>query len=159
MRVPSTFIAWSNENKSCMRVDKREFTWMFSQLSLLDQTRTRVARATLYMKVFSAFVTWSNENKNYIRVEKREFTREFFQLSLLDQTRTRVTWENWQFSAFIAWSNENKSYTRELTSESLHESFLSFHCLIKWEQESHERVDNSQLSLLDQTRTRVTRES
>ena len=42
MRVFSTFIAWSNENKSCMRVDKRKFTWEFSQHSLLDQTRTRV---------------------------------------------------------------------------------------------------------------------
>ena len=43
MRVSSTFIAWSNENKSCMRVDKREFTWEFHQLSLM---------------------AWSNENKS-----------------------------------------------------------------------------------------------
>ena len=41
IRVFSTFIDWPNENKSCMRVDKREFTWEFCQLSLLDQTRTR----------------------------------------------------------------------------------------------------------------------
>ena len=142
----STFIAWSNENKSCTRVDKREFTWEFHQLSL----------------------PWSNENKSCTRVEKREFTWEFHQLSLLDQTRTRVAWE--------------------LTSESLHESYINFHCLIKREQELHEswqarvyirvtstfiawsnenksgtRVDKReftwefhQLSLLDQTRTRVT---
>jgi hypothetical protein len=148
MRVFSTFIAWSNENKSCMRVDKREFTWEFSKLSLLDQTRTRVARElrseslhesflnfhclikreqelheswearVIYMRVFSTFIAWSNENKSCMRVDKREFTWEFSQLSLLDQTRTRVAWE--------------------LTSESLHESFLNFHCLIKREQELHE---------------------
>ena len=43
---------------------------------------------------------------------------EFHQLSLLDQTRTRVAWE--------------------LTSESLHKSFINFHCLIKREQGLHE---------------------
>ena len=61
---------------------------------------------------------WSNENKSCVRVEKREFTWEFSQLSSLGQTRTRVAWE--------------------LKSESLHESFLNFHCLIKREQELHE---------------------
>ena len=196
MRVSSTFIAWSNENKSCMRVDNREFTWEFHQLSLLDQTRTRVAwgltreslhesfinfhclikreqelheswQERVYMRVSSTFIAWSNENKTCMRVDKREFTWEFRQLSLLDQTRTRVAWG--------------------LTSESLHESFINFHCLIKREQELHEgwqervymrvsstfiawsnenkscmRVDKweftwefRQLSLLDQTRTRV----
>jgi hypothetical protein len=115
MRVFSTFIAWSNENKSCMRVDKREFAWEFSQLSLLDQTRTRVAwelrseslhesflnfhclikreqelheswEARVYMRVFSTFIAWSNENKSCMRVDKREFTCEFCQRSLFDQT-------------------------------------------------------------------------
>ena len=147
MRVFSTFIAWSNENKSSMRVEKREFTWEFSQLSLLDQTRTRVAweltseglhesflyfhslikreqefheswEARVYMRVFSTFIAWSNENKSCMRVDKREFTWEFSQHSFLRQTRTRVAWE--------------------LTSESLHESFLNVHCLIKREQELHE---------------------
>ena len=41
-----------------------------------------------------------------------------FQLSLFDQTRRRVA--------------------QELTSESLHEIFLNFHCLTKREQELHE---------------------
>jgi hypothetical protein len=115
MRVFSTFIARSNENKSCMRVDKREFLWEFSQLSLLDQTRTRVAWELTWefsqlslldqtrtrvaweltseswqARVFSTFIAWSNENKSCTRVDKREFTWEFSQLSLLDQTRTRV---------------------------------------------------------------------
>ena len=53
-----------------------------------------------------------------MRVDKGEFTWEFPQLSLLDQTRTRVAWE--------------------LTRESLHESFLNFHCLIKRDQQLHE---------------------
>jgi hypothetical protein len=139
MRVSSTFIAWSSEKKSCMRVEKREFTWELSQLSLLDQTRTRVAwelrseslhesflnihclikreqelheswEARVYMRVSSTFIAWSNENKSCMRVDKGEFTWEFPQHSLLDQTRTRVAWE--------------------LRSESLHESFLNFHCLI-----------------------------
>jgi hypothetical protein len=124
MSVFSTFIAWSNENKSCMRVEKREFTWEVSQLSLLDQTRTRRLHESwevrVYMRVFSTFFsssTWSNENKSCMKIDKQEFTWEFSQLSLLDQTRTRVAWE--------------------LTSESLHESFLNFHCLIKREQELH----------------------
>ena len=51
MRVSSTLMAWSNENKSCMRVDKREFAWEFHQLSC----------------------PWSNENKSCMRVNKREF--------------------------------------------------------------------------------------
>ena len=28
MRVSSTLMSWSNENKSCMRVDKREFVFL-----------------------------------------------------------------------------------------------------------------------------------
>jgi hypothetical protein len=123
-----------------------DFTWEFSQLSLLDQTRTRVAwelrsdslresflnfhclikreqelheswEARVYMRVFSTFIAWSNENKSCMRVDKREFTWEFSQLSLLDQTRTRVAWE--------------------LRSDGLHESFINIHCLIKREQELH----------------------
>ena len=43
MRVSSTLMSWSNENKSCTRVDKREFAWEFHQPSCPDQTRTRVA--------------------------------------------------------------------------------------------------------------------
>jgi hypothetical protein len=33
----------SNENKSCMRVEKREFAWKFSQLSCPGKTRIGVA--------------------------------------------------------------------------------------------------------------------
>ena len=122
MRVFSTFVSRSNENKSYMRVEKREFAWEFSQLSCPVQTRTRVTwelkseslhesflnfrvpfkreqelheswEARVCMGVFSTFVSRSNENKSYMRVEKREFAWEFSQLSCPVQTRTRVTWE------------------------------------------------------------------
>ena len=39
----STPMSWSNENKSCMRVDKREFVQELSQFSCFGQTRTRFA--------------------------------------------------------------------------------------------------------------------
>ena len=129
-------MSWSNENKSCMRVDKQEFTREFHQLSCPGQTRTRVAweltseslhesfinshvlvkreqelheswQARVYMRVSSTLMSWSNENKSCMRVDKREFTWEFHQLSCPGQTRTRVA--------------------RELTSESLHESFINSH--------------------------------
>jgi hypothetical protein len=74
----STFMSRSNENKSCMRVEKREFAREFSQLSCPGQTRTRVARELM-------------------RVEKREFAREFSQLSCPGQKKTRVTW-HWIFN-------------------------------------------------------------
>ena len=171
MRVFPTFIAWSNENKSCMRVEKREFTWEFSQHSLLDQTRTRVA--------------WV--------LRSESFHESFLNIHCLIK-REQELYESWQarvymrvFSTFIAWSNENKPVAWELRSESFHESFLNCHCLIKREQELHEswearvymrvfstfiawsnenkscmRVEKRwftwefyQHSLLDQTRTRV----
>ncbi len=100
MRVFSTFIAWSNENKSCMRVDKREFTWQFSQLSLLDQTRTRVA--------------WELTSESYI------ITWEFSQLSFFDQTRTRVAWELTSESLQKSFVNCHCLIKRE---QELHESF------------------------------------
>jgi hypothetical protein len=139
---------WSNENKSCMRVEKREFTSEFSQFSSPGQTRTRVAwelrseslkhqsflnshalvkreqelheswEARVYIRVFSTLMPWSNENKSCMRVGKREFASEFSQLSCPGQTWTRVAWE--------------------LRSESLHQSFLNSHALAKREQELHE---------------------
>jgi hypothetical protein len=152
-----------------MRVERREFTWEFSQHSLLDQTRTRVAwEARVYMRVFWTFIAWSNENKGCMRVDKREFTWEFSQLSLLDQTRTikscmRVEKRefSWEFRQHSLLDQTRTRVAWELTSESLHESFLNIHCLTKREQELHENwqarvyMRVSQLSLLDQTRTRV----
>jgi hypothetical protein len=140
-------MSWPNENKSCMRVEKREFTSEFSQLSCPGQTRTRVAwelrseslhqsflnshvpvkreqelpeswEARVYIRVFSTLMPWLNENKSCMRVGKREFASEFSQLSCPGQTRTRVAWE--------------------LRSESLHQSFLNSHALAQREQELHE---------------------
>ena len=54
MRVFSTLTFWSNENKSCMRVDE---SW----------------EARLCMRVFSTFMSWSNENNSYVRVERKVF--------------------------------------------------------------------------------------
>jgi hypothetical protein len=71
-----TRVAWK-----LMRVEKREFAW-----------------------VFSTFMLQTNENKSYMKVdecwearvgmsvEKREFVWEFSQLSCSTQTRTRVAW-------------------------------------------------------------------
>jgi hypothetical protein len=79
---------------------------------------SRVLSVWLYQtsRVFSSY--YRSSSLILLRVEKREFTWEFPQFSLLDQMRTRVAWE--------------------LRSESLHESFLIFHCLIKREQEWHQ---------------------
>ena len=98
------------KNKSCMRVDKREFTWEFHQLSCPGQTRTKVVceltseslhesfinchilvkrekelhescQACVCMRVSSTLMSWSDENKSCMRVHKREFTWEFHQAS------------------------------------------------------------------------------
>ena len=110
MKVSSTPKSWSNENKICMRVDKREVK---REQELHESWQARVC-----MRVSSTLMSWSNGNKICMRVDKREFTWEFHQLSCPAQTGTRVTWE--------------------LTSESLHESFINSHVLVKREQELHE---------------------
>ena len=121
MRVFSTRMSRSNENKGCMRVEKQEFVWEFSQLPCPGQTRTRVAweliskslhenflnshvpvkreelheswEARVCMRVFSTRMSRSNENKSCMRVDKQEFAREFSQLACPGQTRTRVARE------------------------------------------------------------------
>jgi hypothetical protein len=99
MRVFSTLMPQSNENKSCMRVEKREFAW--------------------------DLMPWSNENKSCMRVDESWEARVCIRV----------------FSTLMPWSNENKSCMRvawELRSESLHQSFLNSHALVKREQELHE---------------------
>ena len=137
-----------------MRVGKREFTWEFHQLSCPGQTRTRVAweltseslhesfinshvlvkreqelheswQARVCMRVSSTLMSWSNENKSCMRVDQREFAWEFHQLSCPGETRTRVAWE--------------------LVSESLHESFINSHVLVKREQELSSSCSGVQL--------------
>jgi hypothetical protein len=96
LRSESLHESW--EARVCMRVEKREFAWEFSQLSCPGQTRTRVAwelrseslyasflnshapvkreqelheswEARVCMRVFSTLVPRSNENKSCIRVD------------------------------------------------------------------------------------------
>ena len=98
-----TLISWSNENKSCMRVDEswqarvcsRVFPTVISW-SNENKCCTRVDESwqeRVCMRVFSTLMSWSNENKSCMRVDKREFVWEFSQLSCPGQTRTRVAWE------------------------------------------------------------------
>jgi hypothetical protein len=125
MRVSSTLMPRSNENKSCMSVDEsweaRVCTRIFSTLIApvkREQELHETWEARVCMRIFSTLMPRSKENKSCMRVEKREFVWEFSQLSCPGQTRTRVAWE--------------------LRSESLHENFLNPHALVKREQELHE---------------------
>ena len=71
MRVFSTLVSRSIDNKSCMRVDE-----------------SREGRVC--MRVFSTLMARSNENKSCTRVEKQQFVSEFSQLSCPGQSTTRV---------------------------------------------------------------------
>ena len=148
MRVLSTLMPLSNENKSCMRVEKRDFVWEFFQLSCLGQTRTRVA--------------WE-----LMRVEKRDFVSEFSQLSCPCQTRTRVAWELRSEILYESFLNSHAPVKRE---QELHESWEARFCMrvfstlmpLSNENKSCMRVEKRdfvweffQLSCLGQTRTRV----
>ena len=151
MRVEKREFVWEFSQLSCpgqtrMRVEE---SW----------------EARVCMRVFSTIMSWSNENESWwelrseslyesflnyhvlvkrgwelMRVEKREFAWEFSQLSCPGQTRMRVD-ESWEarvcmrvFSTIMSWSNEDESWW-ELRSESLYESFLNYHVLVKrgWE--------------------------
>jgi hypothetical protein len=119
--IQRSWSQWKQWCKLSMRVGKREFTWKFFKPHVLakrEQELHESWEARVYIRVFSTLMPWSNENKSCLRVEKREFASEFSQLSCPGQTRTRVAWE--------------------LRSESLHQSFLNSHALVKREQELHE---------------------
>ena len=113
MRVFSTFMSWSNKNKSCIRIDKRGFEWQFSQLSCPGEiTRTRVGyeswQARVGMSVFSTLVLWSNEDKSCTLVES---TNESFCESCLT-LNDRKSW--WEFVGsrleltYMSWLYDNK---------------------------------------------------
>ena len=94
------------------------FRTRYEHLVGLHQTLFRKVCGSHSIPVLSTLMSWSNENKSCMRVDKQEFAWEFHQLSCPGQTRTRVAWE--------------------LTSDSLHESFINSHVLVKREQELHE---------------------
>ena len=93
-----------------MRVEKREFVWEFSQLSCPGQTRMRVDESwevRVCMRVFLTIMSWSNEDESWeVRVCMRVFL------------------------TIMSWSNKDEIWW-ELRSESLHESFLDCHVLVK----------------------------
>jgi hypothetical protein len=138
----------SNENKSRMRVEKREFAWEFSQLSSHDHANENKLscmrvneswEARVRLSVFSTLVPRSNENKSCMGVEK--WAWEFHQLKR--EQELVVVWE--------------------LRSESLHESLLNSikaSCMRvdeSWEARvcMHACMHAWEFSQLIQTRTRV----
>jgi hypothetical protein len=156
MRVFSTLMPWSNENKSCTRVEKREFAWEFSQLSWPGQTRTRVAWELRSESVWEfSQLSCPGQTRTRVawelmRVEKREFAWEFSQLSCPGQTRTRVACElmrvekrefawDWEFSQLSCPGQTRTRVAWELMRVEKREFAWEF----------------SQLSCPGQTRTRV----
>jgi hypothetical protein len=141
MRVFSTLMPRSNENKSCMRVDEswearvrmRVFSTLMPRSNenkscmIVDESW----EARVRMRVFSTLMPRSNRRTRVawelMRVEKREFAWEFSQLSCPGQTGEQELHESW-------W---------ELRSESSHESFLNSHAPVKPENKSCMRVDES----------------
>ena len=51
MKVFPTFISWSSENKSFMRVD--------------ESSQVKVS-----IRVFPTFISWSSENKSFMRIDE-----------------------------------------------------------------------------------------
>ena len=134
MKVFSTLLSrqtWTRVARELMRVDKRECTWQFSQLSCLVKRGQE-----LHDKLITA-------------IDKLEFAWEISYLSCPGQMKTRVAWElmivdklefAWQISRLSSCSNKKQEsrVAWQLTSESLHVSFLNSCVPVKPEQELHE---------------------
>jgi hypothetical protein len=113
-----------------MRVDKREFAWEFSQLTLVSRSNENKSymrvdeswEARVCMRVFLTLVLRSNENKSFMKVDESWEARVCMRI----------------FSTVVPRSNENKSCLR--VGESLHERFLNSHSRLGQtrEQELHE---------------------
>ena len=96
MRASSTPMSWSNVNKSCMSVDKRELAWEFHQLSCPGQTRTRVAWELTSERLHESFIN------SHVLVKREQELYESWQA----RVRMRV-WLN-----AMPWSNEKTSCKR-----------------------------------------------
>jgi hypothetical protein len=138
MRVFSTLMSHSNQNKNYMRVDEswqarvcmRVFSTLMSR-SNENKSYMRVEESwevRLCMRVFSTLMSHSNENKSYIRVEESWEARSCVrvtQLSCPVQTRTRVTWElaskslHKSYTTLVSRTNENKSWRLSRTYQKL----------------------------------------
>jgi hypothetical protein len=92
MRVFSTFMAWSNDNKSCMRVEKGEFAWEFSQLLYCPgQWTTRVACELTSDSLHESWLDVTTRSKNsYIWTFVKIWTSLKFMRDE-SQTRPRAT--------------------------------------------------------------------
>jgi hypothetical protein len=99
MRVFSTPMPRSNENKSCMRVEKREFAWEFSQLPRpikreqeLHESWWELASESLHESVLNSHAPVKREQELHESWEARVCMR-VFSTPTPDQTRTRVAWK------------------------------------------------------------------
>ena len=99
LRVFSTPMSWSNENKSCMRVDEswqarvcmRVF-WTLMSWSNENKSCRRVDeswQARVCMRVFLTLMSWSNENKSCMRVDESWQARVCMRVFL-----TLMSWSN-----------------------------------------------------------------
>ena len=123
---------WLNKNTSCVKVDKQEFVWEYflSLMSYSDENKSCMRvdeswQARVCMRVFSTLMSWSNKNTSCMRVDEswqaRVCMRVFSNLmswSNENKSCMRVD-ESWQarvcmrvFSNFMSWSNEDKSCMR-----------------------------------------------
>jgi hypothetical protein len=172
MRIFSTLMSWSNENKSCMRVDKgweaRVCMRIFSTLMARSNENKSCMRvdkdweARVSMRVFSTFMPRSNENKSCMRVDKgwqaRVYMRVFSTLmprSNENKSCMRVD-KGWQarvsmrvFSTLMPRSNENKSWMKADDSWETRVCMRVFSALVlrSNENKSCMRVDESWLDI------------
>ena len=96
-----------NENKSCTKVNKSEFVWVFSTLMSWSNENKSCMRVDeswqvrVCMKVFSTLMFWSNENENWQRVKKRVCISLYN--SNVPVKLEQAIDESWQARGCIAW--------------------------------------------------------
>ena len=94
-----------------MRVDRREFVWVFSTLmSWSNENKSYIRvdeswQARVCVRVFSTLMSWSNENKSYIRADESWQAR----VCVMRVGKRQFVWV---FSTLMSWSNENKNYIK-----------------------------------------------
>ena len=160
MRVFLTIMSWSNEDECWWELRSESLYESFFNCHVLVKRGWELRSESLH-ESFLNYHVLVKRGWELMRVEKREFLWEFSQLSCPGQTRMRVD-ESWKarvcmrvFSTVMS-SNEDESW-RELRNESLYESFLNYHVLVKrgWELRSEFVWEFSQLSCPGETRMRV----
>ena len=138
MRVFSTVMSWSNENKSCLRVDKGAFVWDFSELSCpghLTSQKFLFEFNFMYDQLSLIAAWWYGKKARLVFTEilvkntrnKKVWTFPCFQWLSLFESDCQIKRQlqpnsgtskphksGWLFEIFfvISWSNKNKSYMR-----------------------------------------------